>query len=125
MARAKKTTEPAEKAEVKDIDVKEETPKAEEKKPAAKKTAAKKPVAKKESAAKKPAAKKADAPEESRKVFIQNGMGGEIAGTKLIEKAKEVAGVKNAKSVDVYVRFDINRVYYVIDTTINGSFELF
>ena len=86
------------------------------------------PAEEKKDAEKKTPAKKAAAPKaaaEERKVFIQNGMGGEIAGTKLIEKAKEVAGVKTAKSVDVYVRFDINRVYYVIDTTINGSFELF
>ena len=122
MPRAKKTEDAAVEVKATAAAPAEEKKDAEKKAPA-KKAAAKKPAAKKAPAAKKTAAPKAAA--EERKVFIQNGMGGEIAGTKLIEKAKEVAGVKTAKSVDVYVRFDINRVYYVIDTTINGSFELF
>ena len=125
MARAKKTTEPAEKAEVKDIVVKEEAPKAEEKKPADKKTTAKKPAAKKADAPKKPAAKKAAAPkEEVRKVVIQYE-GGEVAGTELVDKAKADAGIKTAKSVVVYVRPEINKVYYVIDDNTFGNFDLF
>ncbi|WP_295071030.1 DUF6465 family protein [Ruminococcus sp.] len=92
------------------------------KKPAEKKAAAKKPAEKKAPAAKKPAAKKETA--EERKVFIQYN-GAEVAGTDLIDKAKAVAGVKSAKSVVVYVRPEINKVYYVIDDNIFGNFDLF
>ena len=107
-----------------------------EKKPAAKKTAAakkpaekkaaaaKKPAEKKTTAAKKPAAPKKTAAAEERKVFIQYN-GGEVAGTDLIDKAKADAGVKSAKSVVVYVRPEINKVYYVIDDNTFGNFDLF
>lgn len=95
----------------------------EEKKTVTKKTtAAKKPAEKKAPAAKKPAAKKATA--EERKVVIQYN-GAEVAGTDLVDKAKEVAGVKSAKSVVVYVRPEINKVYYVIDDNTFGNFDLF
>ena len=94
------------------------------KKPAEKKaTAAKKPAEKKATAAKKPAAKKTAAVEE-RKVVIQYN-GAEIAGTSLIDKAKADAKVKSAKSVVVYVRPEINKVYYVIDDNTFGNFDLF
>ena len=85
-------------------------------------TAAKKTAEKKTTAAKKPAAKKAVA--EERKVVIQYN-GAEVAGTDLVDKAKEVAGVKSAKSVVVYVRPEINKVYYVIDDNTFGNFDLF
>ncbi len=104
------------------------TKKAAAKKPAEKKTTAakatveKKPTEKKATAAKKPAAKKATA--EERKVVIQYN-GAEVAGTALVDKAKEVAGVKSAKSVVVYVRPEINKVYYVIDDNTFGNFDLF
>ena len=104
------------------------TKKAAAKKPAEKKTTAakatveKKPTEKKATAAKKPAAKKATA--EERKVVIQYN-GAEVAGTDLVDKAKEVAGVKSAKSVVVYVRPEINKVYYVIDDNTFGNFDLF
>jgi len=95
------------------------------KKPAEKKaTAAKKPAEKKTTAAKKPAAPKNTAAAEERKVFIQYN-GGEVAGTDLIDKAKADAGVKSAKSVVVYVRPEINKVYYVIDDNTFGNFDLF
>ena len=95
------------------------------KKPAEKKaTAAKKPAEKKTTAAKKPAAAKKTAAAEERKVFIQYN-GGEVAGTDLIDKAKADAGVKSAKSVVVYVRPEINKVYYVIDDNTFGNFDLF
>ena len=94
------------------------------KKPAEKKaTAAKKPAEKKATAAKKPAAKKTAAAEE-RKVVIQYN-GAEVAGTDLVDKAKADAGVKSAKSVVVYVRPEINKVYYVIDDNTFGNFDLF
>ena len=92
--------------------------------PVEEKKAAKKAPAKKD-AAKKPAAKKAAAPKaaaEERKVVIQYN-GGEIAGTDLVDKAKADAGIKTAKSVVVYVRPEINKVYYVIDGK-EGSFFL-
>ena len=104
------------------------TKKAAAKKPAEKKTTAakatveKKPTEKKATAAKKPAAKKATA--EERKVVIQYN-GAEVAGTALVDKAKEVAGVDSAKSVVVYVRPEINKVYYVIDDNTFGNFDLF
>ena len=110
MPRAKKTA--AETAEVKETVV--AAAPAEEKKAPAKKAAAKK------APAKKPAAKKA--PAEERKVVIQYN-GAEVAGTDLVDKAKAVAGVKSAKSVVVYVRPEINKVYYVIDGK-EGSFFL-
>ncbi|MBR3668242.1 MAG: hypothetical protein IKN66_14005 [Ruminococcus sp.] len=95
------------------------------KKPAEKKTtAAKKPAEKKATAAKKPAAAKKTAAAEERKVFIQYN-GGEVAGTDLIDKAKADAGIKSAKSVVVYVRPEINKVYYVIDDNTFGNFDLF
>ena len=96
---------------------------AEKKATAAKATAEKKPAAaKKTTAEKKPAAKKATA--EERKVVIQYN-GAEVAGTALVDKAKEVAGVDSAKSVVVYVRPEINKVYYVIDDNTFGNFDLF
>ena len=82
-----------------------------EKKAPAKKAAAKKPAAKKETA-------------EERKVVIQYN-GAEVAGTDLVDKAKADAGVKSAKSVVVYVRPEINKVYYVIDDNTFGNFDLF
>lgn len=89
--------------------------------PVEEKKAAKKAPAKKD-AAKKPAAPKAAA--EERKVVIQYN-GGEIAGTDLVDKAKADAGIKTAKSVVVYVRPEINKVYYVIDDNTFGNFDLF
>lgn len=112
MPRAKKAA--AEAAEVKETVV--AAAPAEEKKAPAKKAAAKK------APAKKPAAKKANA--EERKVVIQYN-GAEVAGTDLVDKAKAVAGVKSAKSVVVYVRPEINKVYYVIDDNTFGNFDLF
>lgn len=99
----------------------------EEKKAPAKKPAAKKTAAPKKPAEKKAPAKKADAKAEAaeeRKVVIQYG-GAEVAGTELVEKAKAVAGIKSAKSIVVYVRPEINKVYYVIDENIFGNFDLF
>ncbi len=100
---------------------------AEKKATAAKTTAAKKPAEKKATAAKTTAAKKPaekKATTEERKVVIQYN-GAEVAGTALVDKAKEVAGVKSAKSVVVYVRPEINKVYYVIDDNTFGNFDLF
>ena len=113
---ARSTKKSAAAAEVKDTAVKAtETVTAE----------AKKPVEKKEAAPKKAAAKKEAAPKaEERKVVIQYN-GGEVAGTELIDKAKADANIKTAKSVVVYVRPEINKVYYVIDDNTFGNFDLF
>lgn len=118
MAGRKKTAEAD--VEVKEAVVEAAAPveeKKAEKKAPAKKAAAKKPAEKKAAAPKKAAA-------EERKVVIQYE-GGEVAGTELVDKAKECAGVKSAKSVVVYVRPEINKVYYVIDDNTFGNFDLF
>jgi len=122
MARAKKNAAKPADTEVKADVVIEETVtpetveiKTETKKPAAKKTSAKKPAAPKKAAAPKT---------EERKVVIQFD-GNEVAGTELIDKAKADAGIKTAKSVVVYVRPEINKVYYVIDDNTFGNFDLF
>lgn len=102
--------------------VKEEAPK----KTAAKKTtrtATKKTAApKKETAAKKTTATKT-AKAAVANVYIQQN-GNEVATETLVEKAKAAEGVKNAKSIDIYVRPEINMVYYVIDGEKFGNFEL-
>ena len=114
MARPKRNTAAA-KAAVAAEPVKavEETAAAvtEEKKPAAKKPAAKKP------AAKKPAA-----PES--KVVVQFG-GAEVNTDELVEKAKIASEVKSIKKVDVYVKPEVNKVYYVVNGDTFGDFDLF
>lgn len=124
----------------------EETPApvAEEKKSAVKKTTAKKSTAKKTAtkttakttAKKTTAKKKADAPVVEEKkpvekkttakktasvnVFFQY-QGTESA--ELVEKAKELSGVKSPKSVNLYIKPEENMVYYVVDD-IAGGFAL-
>lgn len=89
---------------------------ADEKKPVAKRTVAKKETVKKESAPKKAAV-------ESKVVIQANGS--EAIADELVEKAIAVAGVKTVKKVDVYVRPEINKVYYVINGDVLGEFNLF
>lgn len=117
MPRSKKATTKAETSVEKEIaaeTVVEAAP-AEAKKPAAKKTATKKP------AAKKPAAKKAAI---ESKVVIQTN-GSEATAEDLVNKSIAAAGVKTVKKVDVYVRPEINKVYYVINGDVLGEFDLF
>ena len=90
---------------------------AEEKKAPAKKVAAKKPAAK--TAEKKTAAKKTAV---SENVFVQY-LGSEITSADLIAKAKKESGVKSPKTVNVYVKPEENKVYYVVDNNA-GSFDL-
>ncbi len=93
--------------------------KAAAKKPAAKKAAApKKDAAPKKAAAKKPAAKKAAV----ENVYVQY-LGAEITSADLIAKAKKASGVKSPKAVNVYVKPEENKVYYVVDNNA-GSFDL-
>ena len=126
MAATKKTTAAAETAEVKAA-----AAPAEEKKAAAKKPAAKKAAAPKKTAAKKaaPAAeKKAAAPRKTAakkptaSVYIQY-LGAELTTEEIIAKAVADAGAASAKKVDVYVKPEENKVYYVIDGK-EGSFFL-
>lgn len=93
------------------------------------KTAAKKPAEK--AAPKKTAAKKTTAAAGSKtvstNVYIQWN-GAQASTDDIVEKAKKNSGVKNPKKIDIYVRPDIDRVYYVIDNDPDGKagdFELF
>ena len=96
------------------------------KKPAAKKTAAKKPAAKK-TAAKKPAAKKTAAKKTAAKKTTKkktNNVYVEFAGSKFnvekIEKAVKAdytkkSGKKTMTTVNIYVKPEDGKAYYVID----------
>ena len=75
----------------------------------------------KKPAAKKPAAKKTAV--ESKVVIQANGS--EATAEDLVNKAIASADVKTVKKVDVYVRPDINKVYYVINGDVLGEFDLF
>lgn len=141
MPRTKKNAAPAAEAAVVETvkTVEAEAPAADKKeaenKPAAKKTAGRKPAAEKKTAGRKPAVKKqteekkpaakrtAEKKAAEENIFIQQN-GSEVNAADLIAKSKADAGVKNAEKVDVYVRPEINMVYYVIDGKIFGSFEL-
>ncbi len=127
MARTKKVTAPKAVETVKETPaaVVEEVKAAEApaKKAPAKKAAAKTTKAaetKKAAPAKKAASKKTVA---SENIYIQQN-GSEISTAALLEKAKSDAGIESPKSIDVYVRPEINMVYYVIDGEVFGNFEL-
>ena len=74
---------------------------------------------KKTTTAKKTATKKA-----VENIYIQQ-MGNEVSTADMVAKAKEMSGIKNPKTVDIYVRPEINTVYYVIDGETFGNFDLF
>ena len=93
--------------------------------PVAAPAAAPAPVkAEKKAAAKKPAAKKTAAAAVDSKVVIQ-AMGSEVNTAELIAKATKASGAKTVKKVDVYVRPEVNKVYYVVNGDILGDFDLF
>ena len=107
-------------------ETKAEEKKTEAKKPAAKKTAATKTSAPKADAQKTAAAPKAPAAKktaEEKRVFIQFA-GNQVLGADLVERAKADLGVKNPKKIDIYVKPEDNKVYYVIDDKA-GDFDLF
>lgn len=81
-----------------------------------------KPVEEKKTAAKKTVSKSAPAVE--TKVVIQAN-GSEVIAADLVEKAKAAAGVKSIKKVDVYVKPEVNKVYYVVNGDTFGDFDLF
>lgn len=134
MARTKKTAETIEAAvkqtETADTVKAEAATTVEEKKAPAKKTPAKKTTTAKKTVAKKTASKTTTAKKTDVKkvtsienVFIQQN-GAEVTAADLIAKAKKHADVKDPAKVDVYVRPEINMVYYVIDGEKFGNFEL-
>ncbi len=122
MPRAKKTA--AETAEVKEAvtaapaaEKKAAEKKPAEKKPAEKKTAAKKPAAKKTASKTTAAAKKTET-----NVYVQY-LGAELTTEAIVAKAVADSGISSAKKIDVYVKPEENKVYYVIDGK-EGSFFL-
>lgn len=88
------------------------------KKPAEKKTAAKKTTSEKKTAAKKTASAV------DSKVVIQ-ALGSEVNTADLVAKATKASGVKTVKKVDVYVKPEVNKVYYVVNGDTFGDFDLF
>ena len=114
----------AEKAPVAKAEVKAPV-KAEVKKPAAKKETAKKETAKK-APAKKPAAKKAELKSE---ISVQFG-GKSYSQEDLLKIAKDVwkydlgKKVSDFKSVELYVKPEEFRAYYVINGEVTGSFAI-
>ncbi len=123
MAATKKTEKAAE-AEVKAVAAPAEEKKTAAKKPAAKKAAAPKKAAaeKKAPAEKKTPARKAAPKKAAATVYVQY-LGAEITTEALVEKAVADSGIASAKKVDVYVKPEENKVYYVIDGK-EGSFFL-
>ena len=107
----------------------EETP-APEKKKTVKKTTARKTSEKTTKAVKTAKTVKAETSASEKKttakksasvnVFFQSH-GNESA--ELVEKAKELSGVKSPKSVNLYIKPEENMVYYVVDD-ISGGFSL-
>ena len=96
--------------------------KAAAKKPAAKKAAAKKPAAKKE--APKAAAKKEAPKAEPKKFIIQNTADQGIAYTDVVKKVNK-AYKDTIKTLEIYVKSEENKAYYVINGTVTGSVDLF
>lgn len=123
-------------APVKAAEVKTEAPKAVAKKPAAKKAPAKKPAAKKvpakkpAAAAKKAPAKKATkkaAPKkivEPKKFIIQNTADQGISYDNIVKKVNK-AYKDNIKALDIYVKAEEGKAYYVINGDITGAVDLF
>lgn len=116
MAEEKKTVAPAA-TEVK----------AEAKKPAAK-AAAKKPAAKKtvaKTTAKKPAAKKAAAKiVEPKKFVIQNSADESVTYDAIVKKVNK-AYKDTIKTLDIYVKSEEGKAYYVINGVVTGSVDLY
>ena len=120
MAEEKKTVAPAA-TEVK----------AEAKKPAAKaaaKTTTKKPAAKKTAAkttAKKPAAKKAAAKiVEPKKFVIQNSADESVTYDAIVKKVNK-AYKDTIKTLDIYVKSEEGKAYYVVNGVVTGSVDLY
>ena len=124
MADAKKTEKAVETAaEVKAPAKRTAAKKTAEKKTAEKKTAEKKAAAPKKTAEKKTAApKRAAAKKTAATVYVQY-LGAELTTEAIVAKAIDDAAIKAPKTVNVYVKPEENKVYYVIDGK-EGSFFL-
>ena len=73
--------------------------------------------------AKKTTARKTTAKKETEvKIYIQHGCDTEVS--EYIEKAKTLSEVKSPKTVNIYIKPEDNKVYYVVDD-VNGDFDLF
>ena len=93
-------------------------PKAEKKAPAAKKAAA--PKTAKKAAPK--AAKKAVV--EPKKFMVQTMAGAEISYTDIVKKVNKAIS-ENIKSLEIYVKAEEGKAYYVVNGDITGAVELF
>ncbi|MCR5529194.1 MAG: DUF6465 family protein [Saccharofermentans sp.] len=139
MAEEKKIVAPAAtevKAEAPKAEVKKAAPakkaaakKAAPAKKAAAKTAAKAPA--KKAAAKKPAAKKASAKKaapakivEPKKFIIQNSADQSISYTDIVKKVNK-AYKDTIKSLEIYVKSEENKAYYVVNGGVTGSVDLY
>lgn len=112
-------------AQVEEKNTEKKAPAAAKRKTAAKKTASEKKTAavKKTASEKKTAAKRAASAVDS-KVVIQ-ALGSEVNTADLVAKATKASGVKTVKKVDVYVKPEVNKVYYVVNGDTFGDFDLF
>lgn len=116
MAEEKKTVAPAA-TEVK-AEAKKPAAKAAAKKPAAKKTAAK-------TTAKKPAAKKTAAKiVEPKKFVIQNSADESVTYDAIVKKVNK-ACKDTIKTLDIYVKSEEGKAYYVVNGVVTGSVDLY
>ena len=95
--------------------------KAETKAAPAKKAVAKKPAAKK-AAAKKPAAKKVIV--EPKKFIIQNSADQGISYTDIVKKVNKAFSDK-IKTLEIYVKAEEGKAYYVVNGNVTGDVDLF
>ena len=72
---------------------------------------------------KKSTAKKTTTKKEAVEVVYVQYLGSQISSAELIAKAKAESGIKNPKTVNVYVKPEDNKVYYVVDNNA-GDFDL-
>ncbi len=79
------------------------------------------PAAVEEKAA--PAAKKTTSKKKAAATVYIQYLGAELTTDDIIAKAKDAAGIAEPKKIDVYVKPEENKVYYVIDGN-EGSFFL-
>ena len=104
--------------------------KAEEKKPVEKKTAAKKTVAKKTTTAKKETVKKTEKKEAVKAVVNVQFNGKSYETEDFVKIAKDIwkydlkKKATDFKSVEIYVKPEENRAYYVINGEVDGSFGI-
>ena len=119
-APAKKTA--AKKPAAKKADAKVEAKAAPAKKAVAKKPAAKKAPAKKAAAKKAPAAKKAIV--EPKKFIIQNSADQGISYTDIVKKVNKAFSDK-IKTLEIYVKAEEGKAYYVVNGNATGDVDLF